>query len=185
MKSIASAAVIFSSVIGVVPAAQAPAQPTFEVASVKPTNSNVALIELFPGGRLRATNFPLQTLISRAWQLQKEQIDGGPSWIRLDGYDIEAKAEGNPLSDQMWLMLRALLTDRFKLSLRSEMRPLPVYELKMARRDRRLGPDLRPFSEANCASASPSSGTTVAPFDFKHPPCGVLYSPTGHWMGRG
>jgi uncharacterized protein (TIGR03435 family) len=126
MKSIASAAAIFSSVIGVVPAAQAPTQPTFEVASVKPTHtSNIALIELFPGGRLRATNFPLQTLISRAWHLQKEQIDGGPSWIRLDGYDIEAKAEGNPPADQMWLMLRALLTDRFKLSLRSEMRPLP------------------------------------------------------------
>ena len=74
--------------------AQAPADakpPTFEVASVKPTKiAGASLIMLYPGGRFSATNFALRGLITRAWGLQSDQVDGGPGWSRSDGFDIEA-----------------------------------------------------------------------------------------------
>jgi uncharacterized protein (TIGR03435 family) len=159
--------------------------PAFEVASVKPTNvSGTALVMLYPGGRLRATNFSLQGLISRAWHLQGDQVEGGPNWIRSEGFDIEAKAEGNPPAEQIWLMLRTLLAERFALRVRTETREFPVYELVVARNDGALGPTLRTASGTNCISANPS-GLPLAPFDINRPPCGALYSPVGRWTGRG
>ena len=105
--------------------AQTPADPTFEVASIKPTKvSGMAFVQFLPGGRVRVTNFPVQGLITTAWRLQGSQIDGGPAWIRSEGFDIEAKAEGNPPTDQMLMMLRRLLLDRFNLRMRTETRDL-------------------------------------------------------------
>jgi uncharacterized protein (TIGR03435 family) len=159
------------------------ASPVFDVASVKLTKTNgLSLIQLLPGGRLRATNFSLHGLIARAWRVQPDQVEGGPGWIRSEGYDIEAKADGDPSGDQMWLMLRALLTERFTLSIDSDTRELPVYELSMANKDGRLGPSLRRFSESNCVRLAP--GGPLVPPNPDRPACGVLHSPVGHWVGR-
>jgi uncharacterized protein (TIGR03435 family) len=166
--------------------AQAPADahPAFEVASVKPTKiAGTSFVLLYPGGRFSATNVTLGGLIARAWGLQTDQVDGGPAWLQSDGFDIEAKAEGNPPADQIWLMLRTLLAERFKLVVRTETRELPVYELVPARNEGTLGPSLRPSLETNCAKSALAAGP-LAPFDANHPPCGVLYSPIGHWIGR-
>jgi uncharacterized protein (TIGR03435 family) len=166
------------------PSAQAPPTLAFEVASIKPTKTaGLALFQILPGGRFRATNFSLHGLITRAWRIQQNQVEGGPNWIRSEGYDIEAKAEGNPSADQLWLMLRTLLIERFKLSIRTETRELPVYELVMARKDGKPGPALRPFSDANCRRVAPTGGP-IAPLDVDRPTCGALYSPIGHWIGR-
>ncbi len=45
-----------------------------------------------------------------------------------------------------------MLADRFKLKAHTESRELPLYDLVLARRDGRLGPDLRP-SKSDCARA--------------------------------
>jgi uncharacterized protein (TIGR03435 family) len=159
--------------------------PVFEVASVKPTKvSGSAYTFVRPGGRFTATNFPLKGLITRAYRLQGNQVEGGPSWVSSDGFDIEAKAEGNPPPEQVLLMVRALLAERFKLKLRTETRQLPVYALELARSDGKLGSGLRPASPADCVSVPPSGGPPPL-FDRNHPPCGALYSPIGHWTGRG
>lgn len=177
-------------VIGVLglrpPGAQAPgdARPAFEVASVKPTKiAGISLILLYPGGRFSATNVTLGGLIARAWGLQRDQVDGGPAWLQSDGFDIEAQAEGNPPADQVWLMLRTLLAERFTLVVGTETRELPVYELVLARTEGTLGPSLRPSLGTNCTKSALAAGP-LAPVDPNHPPCGVLYSPTGHWTGR-
>jgi uncharacterized protein (TIGR03435 family) len=159
--------------------------PVFEVASVKPTKvSGSAYYFFHPGGRFTATNFPLKGLITRAYRLQGNQVEGGPSWVSSDGFDIEAKAEGNPPPEQVLLMVRALLAERFKLKLRTETRQLPIYALELARSDGKLGSGLRPASPADCVSVPPSGGPPPL-FDRNHPPCGALYSPIGHWTGRG
>jgi uncharacterized protein (TIGR03435 family) len=164
-------------------AAQTPTLPVFEVASVKPTKTNgISLLRILPGGRVRATNFSLQGLMTRAWRIQEDQVEGGPSWIRSEGYDIEAKADGDSPADQMWLMLRALLTERFKLSIQIETRELPIYELTVASKDGRLGSSLRPFAESNCTRLVPDG--KIAPLNLDRPACGVLHSPVGHWIGR-
>ena len=127
------------------------ALPTFEVASVRvnKTGEMGARIQRQPGGRLNAVNMPLRDLIQFAYQVRPFQIDGVPDWARTTRYDITAKAEtdlsltppGSGPAPEM-LMLRSLLMDRFKLKVRMEMRELPVYELKLARDDGKLGPKL-------------------------------------------
>jgi uncharacterized protein (TIGR03435 family) len=44
-------------------------------------------------------------------------------------------------------MLQAMLADRFALSFHIEKKALPSFELVLARRDRKLGPELRPTTD--------------------------------------
>jgi bla regulator protein BlaR1 len=82
--------------------------------------------ELF---RVRAR---LHHLIQVAYNLNYSQIEGGPEWVGSDMFHLEAKASGPVTMEHIRPMLRSLLADRFKLSLRQETRTLPVYELVVA-----------------------------------------------------
>jgi hypothetical protein len=155
-------------VVGAVSALRAQAPPldtkslAFEVASVKPDGSaplpqGVRTGMSFPpGGRFTGTYVTLRQLIVVAYGRMKPlfgfQILGGPRWIDSDRFDVVAKAEGEASVDQRRLMIQALLTDRFKLTIRTETKELPVYALVMARNDGRFGSRLR-RSAVDCAAA--------------------------------
>src|SRR5262245_34557938 len=116
------------------PEAQAPI--SFEAASVKPNRSGDSDTSLRPqpGGRFSATNAPVALFITYAYQLQQFQLKGGPSWIASDRFDVTARLEGDsPVvpggSGQitpLMLALRALLADRFRLSVHWETQELPI-----------------------------------------------------------
>jgi uncharacterized protein (TIGR03435 family) len=76
-------------------------------------------------------------------------LEGEPSWIDSEQYEINAKAEA-PQNRQTLNgpMLRALLESRFKLKLHSETREIPLYALSVAKG----GPKLQPFKEGTCIS---------------------------------
>jgi uncharacterized protein (TIGR03435 family) len=152
------------AVVGGIPGgltAQAPNNPTFETASVKLSNGEgPASLGFLSGGLLRATNITARELIRTAYRLQGFQIVGGPSWITSDKFDLMAKAAGNPVPSPgdppgppqaMFLMLRSLLAERFKVTVHRETRDLPVYAIVMARMDARRGPQLRPAA-FDCSS---------------------------------
>jgi uncharacterized protein (TIGR03435 family) len=83
-------------------------------------------------------------------------IEGGPSWIDSDRYDIDAKADGAPGREVMsGPMMQALLEDRFKVKMRREIRTVPVYELTVAKG----GAKLQAAQEGKCIN-----------FDVNHPP---------------
>ena len=131
--------------------------PAFDVASVKPNKSGPGAVQrvvMQPGDRVTMTNVTLRTLIQVAYPRMSE-IVGGPSWIGSgpsgDRFDVNAKAESSASRDQLQLMLRTLLTDRFKLTIHFETSDEPVYALVFARSDRRLGPTLRPAA-TDCAT---------------------------------
>jgi uncharacterized protein (TIGR03435 family) len=133
-----------------VPAAE---KPKFEVASVRENTSNDGKIMLGiqPGGRFNAVNVPLWDLIRQAYNLQRSQIVGAPDWAETARYDIVAKAEGDlprtgpgSPAGPLQFMLQDLLADRFKLTAHRETRELPIYELTLARADKKLGSGLRP-----------------------------------------
>src|ERR1017187_6639082 len=95
--------------------------PAFEVASVKPADpSEPRDIRTFPGGRLRVTNLTLELIIWQAFNVKRYQVAGGPRWLDTDGFDIDAKAEGDPTREQMMAMLQTLLADRFQLKAHRE-----------------------------------------------------------------
>jgi uncharacterized protein (TIGR03435 family) len=130
-----------------------PGNPAFEVASVKinPGDDTPEGISLRPDGSARFTGFQVRTLITIAYRsegLQRfDQLVGAPSWLSRVRFDILAKAGGDSRAqgepNQLPAMLRSLLSDRFRLRVHSEHRNMPAYALVMARRDRRLGPELR------------------------------------------
>jgi uncharacterized protein (TIGR03435 family) len=158
-------------------AAQAPAVDAsgarFEVASVKPNATTgsrlVAMVQMLPGGRFEATLIQLRSLILYAYSVTSERIFGGPSWISADRFDIVAKAEGNASPTEMKLMVRALLADRFKLVVHTEIRELPMFALLMNRSDGKLGPQLR---AAAVACPAGLSARNVEPSE-KQPSCGI------------
>jgi bla regulator protein blaR1 len=180
-------------------AAQAPAAaPQFEVASVKPNKSGPGPMRIGfqPGGRFIANNVPVRDLISIAYgqpqPLPNFQIIGGPSWVTSDRFDITAKAEGDPQPTptgpptQMFLMLRSLLAERFKLVAHEEMRDQPIYALRLDRSDGKLGPQFRPAT-VDCAAlrgANRGGPPPGPPPQGQAPVCGMMMGP-GRLMSGG
>ena len=125
------------------------AGPAFEVASVKPhkdmrplTTIDLTFLQRVgqssSNGRFNMAGVPLTVLIALAYNVKESQVTGWPSWANSDGYDIAAKAEGDATFEQMRPMLRALLVERFRLTLRREARESPIYELVAAKSGLRL-----------------------------------------------
>jgi len=112
------------------------------------------------GGRYLAENITLRNLIVNAYDIRDFQISGGSAWIGSDRWDISAKpetdvppnAEGNR---KLQAMIRNLLAERFRLSVHTETKEMPIYALIVGK----SGPKLQPSSEgANAASMSMGKG---------------------------
>ena len=130
-------------------AAQQPL-PRFEVASIRQNVSGAGSSSVnFKGETFTATNVWLVDLMPVAYEITALQIVGGPDWVRSDRFDIVAKMAAGANRDQMALMLRALLEDRFKLRLRNEKREMAIFELALTNTDGRVGPNLHDCSNNN------------------------------------
>ena len=132
----------------------APASPAFEVATVEPSNPLAARsgkrgITADPG-RLSARRVSLKELILEAYAVYYYRISGGPSWLDSEEYDIDAKTETPADRDQMRLMLRTLLADRFKLTIHRESKEMRVYALTLAKN----GPLIHAIKDGETAPAS-------------------------------
>jgi uncharacterized protein (TIGR03435 family) len=159
--------------------------PRFAVASIKRDPTTVPLsmggpmgAGYRPGGRFVAGNAPMAFLIQRAYAVEGFQVVGWPSWARTDGYDIEAKPEGNTDQKRMWLMVQTLLADRFKLSMHRETRDLPVYDLQAVKG----GPKLPPPQGRRCTDVMTALPERGQPRPA--PPCGpgLVKAGTGRAM---
>ena len=113
---------------------------------------------------------------------------GGPDWFDSDRFDIVAKAPDDAPPEQMLLMMRTLLADRFKLAVHTETREIPVYALVMARSDGKPGPQLRPAT-VDCAAMlaaarQPGAPPPPSPPAGDRPLCGMRTGP-GRMMACG
>ncbi len=75
-----------------------------------------------------------------AYGVRYYQIFGGPSWLRDDRFNIGATAGQDASREQMLVMLRTLLEDRFKLKVHREMREGNVYVLTLGKGAHKLKP---------------------------------------------
>src|SRR5690242_3732691 len=108
--------VVMLAVIGVW--AQKPASQSnlsFDVAVVKINRSGLpgGFSEIHPGGRFTETNQTLRQIILDAYGIEGFRILGGPSWMGTDRFDVEGRAGRDVPREQLLMMLRALLADRF------------------------------------------------------------------------
>lgn len=156
-------------------------EPAFDVASVRPSppaqSGQRSDIQPHPNGRFTASNATVRGLILRAYELVDPQLLNAPPWLDTERYDIDARAGFAPVGGPNTLlpMVRTLLVERFKLQARTGTRELPAYALTFARRDRQLGPQLRPTA-ADCTRANTLTVEEVrAAARDGWPPCGMAY----------
>lgn len=117
----------------------------YEVASIK-------LVQVNVGGPMRiglmntpdgftTENATLQMLITYAYAIQTYQLQGGPSFLTSDHYNIDAKmdeataevlkkmATNEERNAARQRMMQALLADRFHLTIHKESKEMPIYNL--------------------------------------------------------
>jgi uncharacterized protein (TIGR03435 family) len=143
-----------------------PRETQFEVASVRPSPPNVN--DGFSGGAtiggFEAHAETMRNLFATAWDIHWDHIDemiqGAPKWMDSARFDIQAKppsvSSGPPPSrssfvdDDVRLMLRNLLTERFKIKTHYENQLVDAYVLVANKpRLRKADPSNRP----NCKEA--------------------------------
>jgi len=136
-----------------------PAPTEFDVADIRPSappqqgGGPIRMgIQFQPGGRFNMTGLPLRTLILQAWGINVDMLAGAPKFTETDRYDIIAKAPadsvpvgqrpnaeaaavvGVPMDQEtVYVMVRNLLTDRFKIKYHYEDRPAAAYDLVAAK----------------------------------------------------
>jgi uncharacterized protein (TIGR03435 family) len=142
--------------------AQITPSPAYEVATIKPAGPNTFAL-------------PLRLFIQNAFGLpvNAQGLVLGPAWIETTTYVIHgqppdairhAMQSMSPAdrSKEQQLMDQSLLADRFKLQAHFETRPMPVYELIVAKN----GPKLTPNPDTTKAMAAVGSsrihGTAVS-----------------------
>ena len=114
--------------------AQAPAEKSFEVASVRPgeVGAPYGVPGPAPGGqRYIATNSPLMVMVMKVYGVNDSQIRGAPRWMIFDPWDVEAKAERPYSSEELREMFKGLLAERFKLRLHREAKEADAYVLSV------------------------------------------------------
>jgi uncharacterized protein (TIGR03435 family) len=171
--------------------AQTPRALVFEVASVKAAAPDTCIAmppRVEPGGRFSTSNMPLSALVALAYgPHRRTEIVGQPDWFSAR-FDVVAKAGGDDESDPKMMakdvpaMVRALLADRFKLQVHTDVRTLPIYALVKKNANVVLGPDLK-VSAVDCPP--PSGGVAVFPLTAETRGCGIRLLTSSSVSGAG
>ena len=184
--TVAAAASIFAQ-------SPAPPLPSFDVASVKVNESNAPRSGLPGAGLFEQTSVTLKQLVQLAYG--KRDVQGGPNWADVERFDVSARGrfdlstylpgpDGSP--PRAYLMLQSLLKDRFRLEAHVASLERPVYALKLARDDGRLGPNLK-RSDLDCDAvlAAQAKGAPLPPLppSARNPPCSFRRT-VGHVWGN-
>lgn len=156
----------------------------FEVASVR-INAKAEGPSKISGptpGRLVISNTPLRFIVLYAYGLLDHQLIGAPEWTWSSSIDIEATypAGVNPTDQDTRMMVRNLLQERFGFAAHQERREMPVYALTLARKNGRLGMQIR-RSEVDCEkwmaekrpTADAGGPSAVSP-SKRRPACGMM-----------
>jgi uncharacterized protein (TIGR03435 family) len=118
------------------PPMDANANPSFEVATIKPSKpDDQRKAFIVQGRRFKIINQPLSQILCFAYDVQAKQLVGLPPWAETDKYDIDAEpdGEGAPSSKQWKTMIQKMVTERFQMKFHQDKRELPVYILSVAK----------------------------------------------------
>jgi uncharacterized protein (TIGR03435 family) len=163
---------------------QASTAPEFEVASVKINQKTEGPSQISGPtlGRFVASNTPLRFIVLYAYGLLDNQLIGAPEWMWSTSIDVTATYPSGmtPTDQDVRIMVRNLLRDRFGFMAHKEQREVPIYSLILARKDGRLGTQIR-RSEVDCAkwiadkrpTVDAGGASSVAP-SGKRPACGMV-----------
>jgi uncharacterized protein (TIGR03435 family) len=136
---------------GVSASIPSPPPMEFDVAEIKLSQPDAPVrTRLLPGGRIEADGVTMKMILQLAWDITMDELVAGtPKWFDETKYSIVAKTStavsgaGSNMNvdiDDLKAMLRALITERFKLKTHYEDRAVTAYTLladrpKMAKAD--------------------------------------------------
>ena len=124
-----------------VPPMAADANPSFEVSTIKPSKPDEpGKLFGWRGGRFKTINTTLVDLIKFSYDVQDKQVLEAPAWASTEKYDIDAQPDtpGQPSVNQLKLMVKKLLTDRFGLKFHEDKRELSAYVLTVSKSGSKL-----------------------------------------------
>jgi uncharacterized protein (TIGR03435 family) len=171
---------------GVFSAIPLAAQSSFDVATIRPSSGEVKFerngeIEV-AYGTLRMHDVTVGTCIHWAYSLPLPLIYG-PSSLKDVHYDIVAKTESGATDQQMRLMMRSLLSERFGLQFHAEKRELRVYTLVVSKGGIKMHPSApggKAFRQNSASGMVARSLTMQELADYLSDPLGaVLTDGTG------
>jgi len=156
--------------------ATAPA-PRFDVVSIRevPPNAPPAMREqgftpVLPGGQFINSRTPLLFMIAFAWDVRNPstQLTGLPDWANSKGFAVSAKPGPDFPSlppaenyEQVRLMMRAMLAERFHLQLHTETRQQRILQLGVARgglKIKEVDPPVPPATAGNVFATAGKNG---------------------------
>jgi uncharacterized protein (TIGR03435 family) len=137
-------------------------QPTFEVASIKPSDPQ-PMGRIMTGmnsdtGMVRYTYISLKDCIRTAYRVKDFQVKG-PEWLDSVRFDITAKLPAGAKEADIPEMLQTLLAERFKLTVRRDTSEHAIYALVAGKG----GPKLKPAEIQTGGAASPAMGSDGKP----------------------
>jgi uncharacterized protein (TIGR03435 family) len=169
--------------------------PAFDAASIKLNKLGAARSGRLAPGRFEQTGVTLRDLIGMAYG--RQEISGAPSWTDTDRFDVMATGDFTlagflPGSDGsppvVYMMLRSLLTERFKLAIHVATEERPIYALVTARADKKLGERMHQ-SDVDCnaylaAAARGVPPSAPPPGARPGPPCSLRGNTPGRMAGN-
>ena len=139
--------------------------PRFEAVSIKrnTSTSGSASSRTLPNGGYLMVNLSLRGLISAAYTGVSIDAKTLPAWVSSESYDVTATSpiQGTATTEQRQAMMRALLAERFNFKSRIEQREEDAFDLLLARKDGRLGPNMKPTA-ADCEARAEVMRAAVA-----------------------
>jgi uncharacterized protein (TIGR03435 family) len=130
------------------------ADPAFVVATIKPSDPNAQGQGYgFRGEDVTTGNTSVSWLITFAYSLHANQMIGGPKWLESDKYNLLGRPDtpGQPSREQLKIMFRKLLAERFQLKFHMEKRELAAYTITV----------LKTEPKFSVSTADPNSGLGV------------------------
>jgi uncharacterized protein (TIGR03435 family) len=118
------------------PPMAADADPSFEVATIKPSEPDKPGKGFrVQGSHFSTLNTTLVDLITFAYGVQQKQIINAPEWMDKDKWDLSAQPDvpGAPNDRQVKSMVKKLLADRFELKITDDRKEMPAYVLTVSK----------------------------------------------------
>jgi uncharacterized protein (TIGR03435 family) len=165
-----------------------PAVLSFRQPGTPPLAGMSNVYTLRAGGAFQAPATSARNLIAAAFGVKSWQVVSDANWVDSARFAIDAKTSTavsrETLVAQVPALLRALLTDRFRLRAHMERRPFPVFALTVPRQDQGLGPRLR-RTDVDCdpQRAVRPPGIPPTPSRTERPTCALNQWPGGMIAG--
>ncbi len=113
----------------------------FEAAEIHPTpaaapgtNNQNMRGGLYRSGRYEVRSATMLDLVRTAYNVDANNVAGGPAWMDKVRFDIIAKAPGDSTPEKMRVMLRNLLAERFGLVVHSDAKPRAAYAIRQGKK---------------------------------------------------